>query len=280
MAVEMSLSGWWMSDISVSATRAFDLATGTVPLRNTQKKTVSSTATSVTCDLIWQHSATIAAGVTVDIDLNDAAACGGIMEYWGEDATVRKVQFDRVHFLYIRNTTSGAAAGESSMRVGGDAAPFLWFFTAGPDTADLAPGAMINSAAGVDAGWPVVQTTADILQLVNSDGVNALTYEIVIIGESVSSATTTTTTTAAATTTTAAPTTTTAAATTTTAAATTTTAAATTTTAAATTTTTAPTTTTSAPTTTTAVPATTTATPATTTAAATTTTATPATTTT
>ena len=116
---QMTLSGSIKSDISVTASHAFDLATGTVPLRNTQTKTVDSSATSITCDLIWQSSGTIAGGgAAVDIDLNDAVACQGLMEYWGEDGTARKVQFDRVHFIYIRNTTSGAAAGESVLVVG------------------------------------------------------------------------------------------------------------------------------------------------------------------
>ena len=216
MATEMTLSGSWKSDISISATRAFDLATGTVPLRKTTTDTVDSSATSVTCDLIWQSTGTIAGGAAaVDIDLNDAAVCGGIMEYWGEDDTVRKAQFSRIHFIYIKNTTTGAAAGESVMRVGADAAPFPWFFaTPAGDAADIAPGAWISSAAGVDAGWPVGAGATDILQIANNDGANAMTYEIIIVGESVSSASTTTTaapttTTAAATTTTAAPATTT-----------------------------------------------------------------------
>jgi len=246
MAVEMTLSGSWKTDISVSATRAFDLATGTVPLRKTVTNTVSSAAASVTCDLIWQSTGTIAGGgAAVDIDLNDAAACAGIMEYWGEDETVRKAQFDRVHFLYIRNTTAGAAAGDSVLRVGADATPFPWFFvTPAGDTIDIAPGALVNSVAGTDCGWPVGAGATDILQLANNDAVHALTYEIIVVGESVSSATTTTTTTVAPTTTTAAATTTTVAPTTTTTTTTTTAAPTTTTTTAAPTTTTAPATTT------------------------------------
>ena len=219
MAVEMTLSGTVKSDISVTSTRAFNsgLVTGTVPLRNTQSGTVSSAATTVTCDLIWQSTGTIAGGgAAVDIDLNDAAACLGIMEYWNEDDGVRKAQFDRVHYLYVRNTTTGAAAGASIMRVGADAAPFPWFFvTPANDAIDIAPGGWTTTAAGTDVGWPVGAGATDILQIANNDAVNAMTYEIIIVGESVSSATTTTTT--------AAPTTTTAAATTTTAAATTTT---------------------------------------------------------
>lgn len=216
MAVEMTLTGSVKSEISVSATREFDLASGRVPLRQTWTQDVSSAATSQTMDMIWQNSGTIAGGgAAVDIDLNDVAACGGIMEYWGEDNTVRKAQFDRVHILAIRNTTEGALAGESVLRIGADAAPFPWFFTTpANDSIDIAPGGWVTTNAGVDAGWPVGAGATDILQIANTDAVNAATYDIMIIGESVSSATTTTT--AAPTTTTAAPTTTTAAPTTTT----------------------------------------------------------------
>jgi len=217
MATEMTLSGNVQVKLSVTATRVFDLVTGSVPLNITRTQAVSSSATSQTMDLIWQNETTIAGGgANVDIDLNDAAACAGIMEYWGEDDTVRKAQFSRVHAIYIKNSTTGAAAGESVLTVGADAAPFPWFFgTPATDTIEISPGGFLLTSCGVDAGWAVGAGATDIFQISNNDAVNDAKYEIVIIGESVSSATTTTTT--------AAPTTTTAAATTTTAAATTTT---------------------------------------------------------
>ena len=194
MATQMTLSGTVRSDISITSTRAFDsgLVTGTVPLRNTQTGIVSSAATSITCDMIWQSTGTIAGGgANVDIDLNDAAACNGIMEYWNEDGGVRKATFDRVHYLYIRNTTTDAAAGESILSVGGNANAFAWFFgTLATDTILISPGGWTSTACGVDAGWPVAQGATDILTLANTDAVNALTYEIIIVGESVSSAST------------------------------------------------------------------------------------------
>ena len=215
MAVEMTLAGSVQAKLSVTATRIFDLATGTVPLNKTTSQTVSSAATTQTMDMLWQNATTLAASAGTDIDLNDIAACAGIMEYWGEDETVRKALFDRVHVIYIKNTTTGAAAGESILSIGADALPFPWFFgTPATDTVLLEPGGFLLSSCGVDAGWAVGAEATDVLEITNTDGVNAASYEIVIIGESVSSATTTTT---------AAPTTTTAAATTTTAASTTTT---------------------------------------------------------
>ena len=283
----MTLTGNVETDVNVTATRDLGIPTGTVPLHKISTQAISSVATSQTCDAIWQSVTTIAAGgADVDIDLADAAACGGIMEYWGVDDGVRKITFDRVHVIWIANVTTGAAAGESIIEIGADGAqPFPWFFgVPATSTVQISPGGFLLSSCGVDAGWPVGGLAlTDILQIANLDGANAADYEIIIIGESAESVATTTTTTAAATTTTAAATTTTAAATTTTAAATTTTAAATTTaapttTTAAPTTTTAAATTTAAPTTTTAAPTTTTA-AATTTAAPTTTTAAPTTTT-
>ena len=228
-APRMTLNGTSQAQLSIVATRRFDsdLVTGTVPFKLTTTQTVSSIATTITCDLLWQGTRTIAGGAAaIDIDLNDAVACSGLMEFFNEDDGSRNAIFDRVHFLYIRNTTTGAAAGESVLRVGGDANPFPWFFTTpATDTIDIAPNAFVNSSAGVDAGWAVVAGATDVLQIANLDGVNDASYEIVIIGESTQSVATTTTTTAAATTTTtaAATTTTTAAATTTTTAAPTTT---------------------------------------------------------
>ena len=257
----MTLTGSVKAEVSVTATHPFDLVTGSAPLRKSNTQTVSSAATTQTMDAIWQNATTIAGGgAAVDIDLADAAACAGIMEYWGVDDGVRKIVFDRVHAIYIANVTTGAAAGASVISVGADAAqPWPWFFgVPATSTVEISPGGFLLSSCGVDAGWPVGGLAlTDILQIANLDGANAADYEIIIIGETAESVLTTTTT-AAATTTTAAATTTTAAATTTTAAATTTTAAATTTTAAATTTTAAATTTTAAATTTTAAPTTTT----------------------
>ncbi len=213
---QMTLGGTVKAVLSVTATHVFDMATGTVPLSKTATMIVDSAATSLTTDLIWQNISTIAGGgANVDIDLNDAAAAAGIMEFWGVDDGVRKCQFSRVHSIYIKNTTTDAAAGESILVVGADAAPFPWFFgIPATDTIEIAPGGFILASSGVDTGWPVGAGATDILHIANDDEVNAVTYEIVVIGESIQSAVTTTT---------AGPTTTTAAATTTTAAATTTT---------------------------------------------------------
>lgn len=211
-APRMTLLGTAKADLSVTATHLFDLVTGTAPLRKTTAQTVSSAAATMTMDAIWQNTNTIAGGgAAVDIDLNDAGACVGIMEYWGVDEGVRKITFDRVYIIYIANVTTGAAAGESVITIGADAAqPFPWFFgTPATDTVEISPGGFLLTSCGVDAGWPVGGVGAtDILQIANNDAVNAADYEIIIIGRTTQSVATTTTT-AAATTTTAAATTTT-----------------------------------------------------------------------
>ena len=139
MATQQTLSGNVKSDISVTATHAYDLVTGTWPLRNTQTATISSAATSVTCDLIYQDSHSLAAGASYDYDLNAPLT----------DYTGATMAFDRVHFVYVRNTTTGAAAGESIINVGADAAPFPWFFgTPATDTVNINPGGWISSYCG------------------------------------------------------------------------------------------------------------------------------------
>lgn len=212
-APRMTLLGTAKAELSVTATHLFDLVTGTAPLRKTITQTVSSAAATLTMDAIWQNANTIAGGgAAVDIDLNDAAACAGIMEYWGVDDGVLKITFDRVYIIYIANVTTGAAAGESVITIGADAAqPFPWFFgTPATDTVEISPGGFVLSSCGVDAGWPVGGVAAtDILQIANNDAVNAADYEIIIIGRTTQSVATTTTTAAATTTTTAGTTTTT-----------------------------------------------------------------------
>ena len=171
----MTITGAIKSDISVVATNAFDLANGSVPLRNTQTQTTASASATVTCNLLWQDSGTIAGGAAaVDIDLDTS-----LEDYWGDAA-----DFAKVYAIYIRNTTTGAGVGESIMTIGLDAAPFPWFFgTPATDNIKIEPGGFILSSCGVDAGWAVGAGATDVLQIANDDGLNAMDYEIVIIGK-------------------------------------------------------------------------------------------------
>ena len=171
----MTITGAIKSDISIVATHAFDLVTGTAPLRNTQTQDTNSTAATITCDLMWQDTNTIALGPgpAVDIVLD-----AGLTDYWG-DAVV----FDTIYAVYIRNTTVGASAGDSTMTIGLDAlTPWPWFFTTeATDNIVISPGGFILASCGVDAGWPV--GAGDILQIANDDAAHAMDYEIVIIGK-------------------------------------------------------------------------------------------------
>ena len=213
-SAQMTLSGSVRAAASVTATKDFDLASGTVALSRNWSFTVDSSAAAQTSDLLWQDAGTLGASAAVTIDLSGTGS-GDPKDYWGDDA-----RFDRAHTVLIKNTTAGAAAGESVLAVGGGSDgtgtnAFRWLFGDDADTLEIPPGGFVAAAPGQDAGWNVTDSTGDILRLSNKDGSNAATYQVIVIGESVESAATTTTT-AAATTTTAGATTTTAGATTTT----------------------------------------------------------------
>jgi len=189
----MTLSGGIRTSASITAVNDFDLASGTVALSRNWGFTVDSSAASKTCDLLWQHEEVLDPSETLTIDLAGSAA-GDPKDYWGADA-----RFDRVHAVLVKNTTSGAAAGESLLEVGGGGdgagtSAFGWLFGDGADTLEVAPGGFLAAVHGQDSGWMVTDSTADILRLCNLDGVNSITFQIAIIGESEGSAATTTTT--------------------------------------------------------------------------------------
>ncbi|MCD6404713.1 MAG: hypothetical protein J7M19_02685 [Planctomycetes bacterium] len=200
-STQMTLSGSVKAEASVTATKSFDLANGTVSLGKVFSFAVDSSAASKSSDLLWQDEGTLAAGATVTIDLAGTGT-NDPKDYWGDDAL-----FDRVHAVLISNTTAQAGAGQSVIEVGGgsDGAgtnAFDWFFGDSADTVEVSPGGFAAAVQGQDVGWTVTSGTADVLRLENKDASNQATYRIIVIGESVASAATTTTTAATTTTTT------------------------------------------------------------------------------
>ena len=192
---QMTLSGNVRAAMSVTALKNFDMATGSVALSSNWSLTVDSAAAGMTSDVLWQSDGTLAASASTTIDLAGTAA-GDPKDYWGADA-----EFDRVHAVLVKNTTAAAAPGESIIEVGGGSdgagtSAFVWLFGGAADTLKLAPGGFVVSSHGQDGGWGVTDSSADVLRLVNLDASNAATYEIVVIGESPTSASTTTTTSA------------------------------------------------------------------------------------
>ena len=170
----MTLSGSIRADLSVNATNAFDLANGSVPLRNTQTQSIDSTAGTITCNLLYQVEGTLIANATDNIDLDSV-----LYDYWHG-----ALDYDEVYAIYFRNTTVGATAGNSVIAIGANATPFPWCF--GNPAAciiNVAPGGFILSNCGVDAGWAVGAGATDILDIDNTDGANSATYELIIIGK-------------------------------------------------------------------------------------------------
>lgn len=122
-------------------------------------------------DLVWSDRITLGAGATTTIDLNG----GGLTNVFGA-----AVNFVEVTSIVIRNLET--VAGTRTLRFGpAPANTFLWTFGTPNDGVDIAP----KGAYGqyVDAG---VASPAgnDSIQIVNTDGANAVVYDIQIIGRS------------------------------------------------------------------------------------------------
>lgn len=118
------------------------------------------------CNLaFWDHR-TIAGSGTDDIDL-----AGALTDPLGGTGV-----FTKVKGIYIKaKSTNGG-----NLVIGGDAAPFLGPFADATDKINLAAGDVFL-VTKLGTGWTVTATTADILQIVNSDAGSA-EYDIAIIG--------------------------------------------------------------------------------------------------
>ncbi len=189
---QMRLSGGIRVAASIAALKDFDLAGGTVALSRNWGFTVDSAAPARTSDLLWQQEGSIEAAGAVTIDLAGSEAHDP-KDYWGADA-----RFDRVHAVLVRNTTAGAGGDACILSLGGGSdgggqGAFEWFFGAGAESIRLAPGGFLAAVHGRDPGWPVYDSSADIMRLSNLDENAPLTFQVIIIGQSEGSAAATTT---------------------------------------------------------------------------------------
>ena len=123
-------------------------------------------------DLLFTDQRTIAASGSEDLDLAGVLA----------DALSATLTFARVKGLYI-----AAAAGNTNNVVVGAASSNAWAtLLNAAGTVALRPGASLLVAAGVaDAtGYAVTAGTGDLLQVANSGGGTAVTYDIIVVGAS------------------------------------------------------------------------------------------------
>jgi hypothetical protein len=117
-------------------------------------------------NLAWWDHRSLAASTTEDLDFS-----GALVDPLGGTAV-----FTKIKGIYVKaKSTNGG-----NIEVGGDAAsvPFL---KAVNDIVVLAPGQAFL-ITNLNAGWTVTATTADIIQVANTDGAAAGEYDIAVIG--------------------------------------------------------------------------------------------------
>jgi hypothetical protein len=116
----------------------------------------------------WQDTRTIAAASSDSLDLS-----GGISDVFGNALALTGVKVLRIR---------AAAANLSDVIVGGAAANAFMLFADATDKLPIKPGGELFLTAPDPAGYPVVNTSADILKVANA-GAGAVTYTIEIIGK-------------------------------------------------------------------------------------------------
>lgn len=124
-------------------------------------------------DLVFSDRRTVGAGATDTIDLNG----GGLTDAYGN-----AVNFVEVTSVVIRNreTTLVARTIQFGPNAGGN--PFLWLFADASDLVSVKPGG--GYCQWADQAQTVSAGSADTIRIVNTDGANTVTYDILVTGRS------------------------------------------------------------------------------------------------
>jgi hypothetical protein len=124
-------------------------------------------------DIVWSDRRTVGAGATDNIDL----AGGGLLDVFGN-----AIAFVEVTAIVIRNRET--VAGTRRITFGAAvAAGFAWLFNAAADRISINPGS--SYVGWEDNGVAVVAGVTDVIAIVNTDGANTVTYDIIIVGRTV-----------------------------------------------------------------------------------------------
>lgn len=130
----------------------------------------NGTGAANTADLVYAVQSTIAASGNTTIDL-----AGSLTDFFGATITMA-----RVKYLLIRNTNDTTA---SSITVGNGTNAF-GMFNAATTTHSIRNNGFLAFGCPDATGIAVSAGTTDELKLLNADGTNTATYQVVIIGAS------------------------------------------------------------------------------------------------
>lgn len=122
-------------------------------------------------DMAWHDQRTLGAGASENLDLY-----GSLTDAFGST-----MNFARIKALQIVADSDNG----STITVGGAAAnPWYGIFGAANDVLKIRAGSGCLFIAADATAWPVTDSSADILKVLNDDGGDTATYKIVIIGAS------------------------------------------------------------------------------------------------
>lgn len=147
-------------------------AGGPVPVRLPLTNVLRTGTGANQADRIFADSGNIVASGTTSLDL----AGGGLTDPLGAALTFAKLKVIAV----AARSTNNAANNVVVTRPASNGVP--WASAAG-DSVALSPGG-IFLLTHPGAGWTVTGGTADLIDLVNSAGTNAVDYDVVLIGTS------------------------------------------------------------------------------------------------
>jgi hypothetical protein len=135
-------------------------------------------------DLVWQDRMTIGAGVTAVIDLSPLALDLGAGFIPQTNSFGTPITFVEVTMIVITGRSTGPGTRAVSFGPNSAGTPYLWLFLDASDLVSIRPqGAYLQwSDEAIDA--PIVAGVNDQLRLINTDGVNAVNLDIMIIGRS------------------------------------------------------------------------------------------------
>lgn len=142
-------------------------------------KTLANGTAASQADLLYVATGTLAGAASVALDL-----AGSLLDAFGNTIT-----FARIRSMFVELQTATAA---SAITVGGNATNSFanWITSAGAINTDQPRIRVRNGGCfglfSIDAtGYAVTAGTADLLKLLNEDGVNTATYRVALIGASV-----------------------------------------------------------------------------------------------
>lgn len=130
----------------------------------------SGTGALGTADLLYAAAGTLAASANTGIDL-----VGGSTDYYGTTITMA-----RLKYWLIKNTADTTA---TAITVGNHANAVL-FFSANTATISVRNNGLFMGGCPDATGIAMTAATSDVVKLLNADGTNTATYNVVFIGSS------------------------------------------------------------------------------------------------